>query len=340
MKKILFVLAISYSMAAYCQNDEIISFEDENVKAICVSHWDKNKDGELSKAEAAAVTMLSTYFANNKNIVYFNELQYFTGLESLDVYAFNYCSLQSIKLPNSLTSIGQYCFKGCTVLQSIEFPNSLKSIGSFCFSGCNNLQFIELPNGLTSIGQNCFENCKNLQSIELPNSLTSLAVECFRGCEALEEIHIGNYVETIPSKAFYSCKNLTTVTFGSRVRQIDQGAFQLCDNLSSIEFPQSLYQIGKEAFKGTPLTSVTIPSGVRVTGESAFSCQNLTTVIFESTDPMASSNSNAFPWSICRSQTTLYVPKGCVQTYINQGWKSPVSRCSNRKRPQAFKRAY
>lgn len=39
-----------------------IPFADATVKAICVAHWDTNEDGELSYAEAAAVTNLGTYF--------------------------------------------------------------------------------------------------------------------------------------------------------------------------------------------------------------------------------------------------------------------------------------
>ena len=54
-----------------------INFVDGNVKVLCVANWDTDKDGELSEAEAAAVTDLGKVF-NNTNITSFNELKYFT----------------------------------------------------------------------------------------------------------------------------------------------------------------------------------------------------------------------------------------------------------------------
>ena len=68
-----------------------IVFADANVKAICVEHWDTNGDGELSYAEAAAVTSLNHVFAQNENITSFNELQYFTGLTTLNGGEFYLC---------------------------------------------------------------------------------------------------------------------------------------------------------------------------------------------------------------------------------------------------------
>ena len=48
---------------------ENIQFEDLQVKAICCKNWDTNNDGELSYAEAAAVTDIGDVFSNNKNII-------------------------------------------------------------------------------------------------------------------------------------------------------------------------------------------------------------------------------------------------------------------------------
>lgn len=50
------------------------------MKAICVEHWDTDRDGELSKAEAAAVTTLIDSETNqsvfyNKNITSFDEVK-------------------------------------------------------------------------------------------------------------------------------------------------------------------------------------------------------------------------------------------------------------------------
>lgn len=96
------------------ESSPIIDFADANVKALCVANWDTNSDGELSKAEAAAVTSLQRRFQQNDQISSFDELQYFTGLSSLAEEEFALCyNLKSIVLPASLTSIGERSFSGC-----------------------------------------------------------------------------------------------------------------------------------------------------------------------------------------------------------------------------------
>ena len=57
-----------------------IDFADQEVKAICLQHWDKNGDRELQIDEAQAVTSLNAAFCNNPVIRSFDELRFFTGL--------------------------------------------------------------------------------------------------------------------------------------------------------------------------------------------------------------------------------------------------------------------
>ena len=111
MKKSLITMMLCcLSLLAWAQN---ITFADANVKAICVANWDTNKDGELSRAEAAAVKELYG-FDGNLSIKEFTELQYFTGLKSIGDHAFHECyGLTSITIPESVTSIGEFAFDSC-----------------------------------------------------------------------------------------------------------------------------------------------------------------------------------------------------------------------------------
>ena len=70
-------------------------------------------------------------------------------------------------IPDSVTSIGDWAFYGCSGLQSIEIPNSVTSIGDWAFSRCSGLKSIEIPNSVTSIGDWAFYCCSSLSSLTL-----------------------------------------------------------------------------------------------------------------------------------------------------------------------------
>lgn len=88
--------------------------------------------------------------------------------------AFYYSTLQSIAIPDSVTSIGVSAFNNCTRLRSIIIPNSVTSIGSTAFYTCNSLTNITIPNGVTSIANNVFNYCSSLTSITIPSAVTSI----------------------------------------------------------------------------------------------------------------------------------------------------------------------
>lgn len=68
---------------------------------------------------------------------------------------------KNISLPNVIKSIG-HTFSGCQSLESIIIPDSVTSIDSFAFDGCTNLASITIPDSVTSIGQQAFYRCSML----------------------------------------------------------------------------------------------------------------------------------------------------------------------------------
>lgn len=169
------------------QGDTPIVFADSEVKRLCVENWGTN--GEITYNQAAAVTDIGGVFGYNTAITSFNELQYFTGLTSIGVAAFDDCSnLSSVKIPNSVTIIKESAFFNCISLKSISMPNGITKIENIAFTNCPSLASVTMPNNLTSIGVGVFDGCTSLSSIEIPNNLTSIGGAAFYNCSSLKTI--------------------------------------------------------------------------------------------------------------------------------------------------------
>ena len=215
---------------------------------------------------------------------YYSSLREYVVREGTEVicdYAFWLCeSLQSITIPNSVTSIGDGAFKMCKSLQSVTIPNSVTSIGKEAFSSCDSLQSITIPNSVKSIGHQAFYNCESLQSVTIPNSVTSIEDHAFSGCESHQSVTIPNSVKSIGKEAFSGCESLQSVTIPNSVTSIGDYAFWGCKYLQSITIPNSVKSIGNSAFCSCKsLQSVTIPNSVTKIGDFAFvGCESLQSI--------------------------------------------------------------
>ena len=282
-----------------------IVFADANVKAICVDNWDTNGDGELSYDEAAAVMTLKPSGAENSvfwntEITSFDELQYFTGLTSIEENAFMFCnSLTSVTLPNAVTSIGSYAFAYCISLTSVSLPNSLTTIGDFAFTNATSLSTIELPLSLMDIGMMAFDNC-GLVSVVIPASVMGIGINPFTYCSSLTSITVDG-----PSNVFYTPNDNALVNSQTQT---------LVTGLSTTIIPNTVTTIGAFAFDGCiNLTSITIPNSVTYIDNLAFHyCIGLTSITVEATTPPTLGNDvfQAIPVDI-----PVYVPCESLDAY-------------------------
>lgn len=189
------------------QGDTPIVFADSEVKRLCVENWGSN--GEITYNQAAAVTDLGGVFGYNTAITSFNELQYFTGLTSIGVAAFDDCSnLSSVKIPNSVTIIKESAFFNCISLKSISMPNGITKIENIAFTNCPSLSSVTMPNNLTSIGVGVFDGCTSLSSIEIPNGVTSIGSSVFYNCSSLKTIT--SYAVSAPTITSSTFKGVPT----------------------------------------------------------------------------------------------------------------------------------
>ena len=183
-------------------------------------------------------------------------------------------------IPDSVTSIGDYTFYGCSSLTSVTISDSVKSIGEYSFSCCTSLDGITIGDSVTSIGKWSFFYCSSLTSVTIPDSVTSIGYRSFENCASLSNVKIGKGITSIGDWMFYYCPSLTSVTIPDSVTSIGSGAFSDCTGLTSVTIPNSVTSIGEYAFSGcTGLASITIGDSVTSLGNGSFSdCSSLTSV--------------------------------------------------------------
>ena len=188
------------------------------------------------------------------------------GVTTIGKQAFAYCSgeyygvyMGARAVTNSDATIKDYTIantreilRGDPSLTSITIPNSVITIGNSAFYGCSDLTSVTIGNHVTTIGEKAFYDCSELTSVTIPNSVTSIGDYAFYKCEGLTSLTISNDITSVSNYAFAYCKSLPSVTIPNGVTSISSYAFYECGILSSVTIPNSVTSIGENAFTGTP----------------------------------------------------------------------------------------
>ena len=205
-------------------------------------------------------------------------------------------------IPNSVTSIGEHAFRGCSELTNVTIPDSVKNIGDYAFTDCSNLASVTIPNSVTNIGVSAFLRCYKLTgTLVIPDSVTTIGENSFY-VSGLTSVIIGKAVLRIGTAAFSKCVRLRSfsvdnanvsfssvngmllskngriliqgincdVEIPSTVYSIRDSAFSYCTGLENITIPSSVTSIGDSAFEGCGVTNITIPNSVTIIGETGW----------------------------------------------------------------------
>ena len=106
-----------------------INFADAKAKALCVTNWDANDDGEIHESEVADVADISQAFRKAGNIKTFEELRYFTALTAIPDSAFIDCTgLTTIAIPKNVQAMGKYAFLRCSNLKYVIMENDQQMV--------------------------------------------------------------------------------------------------------------------------------------------------------------------------------------------------------------------
>ena len=173
---------------------------------------------------------------------------------------------KSIKIPSSVSVIGDFAFCGCS-FETVSMPTSIEYVGkcaflnryeddwettNYCWEGpyyghsC--LKAVRLSPKMKLIEDRLFLGCLNLMTVYIPYGIESIGISAFEDCEKLSEIIIPASVKVIKKKAFYGCKRLTKVVISEGIECIEESAFSW-SALENIKLPKSLKNVGKGVFE-------------------------------------------------------------------------------------------
>lgn len=252
------------------------------------------------------------------------------GVTEIADYAFAFSNdLNSVTLPNSLTTIGNNAFEGAFLWSSdfvLTIPNSVTTIGQAVFSYASGLHHVVLPTSISEIPERMFE-ASNLVSIAVPDNITSIGMGAFSQCYELSEVILSKNLSSIGAGAFVG-NRFKEIRIPDGVSTIGADAFA-GSNLEKIVIPDAVGMIESGLFSDSyNLTDVTLGSNVTHIDSYVFSgCSNLKKIrclamnvpsIEEKTFERKSFY-NGRGWD--ENAISVYVPAESVETYqAAEGW--------------------
>ena len=209
--------------------------------------------------------------------------------------AYIYCNVKNI--------VERFC-GNLNSLKEVVLGDSVKSIGDYAFFSCVRLTSVTLGNSVTSIGDDAFSRCFHLRTV-INNSNLNLT----KGSSSNGKV------------AYYAYRILTGEPIDGFYFEEKKGAYYLTGyvgNEQSIVLPNTYkgnsYSIGGSAFRGTSLTSITIPNIVASIDSFAFAnCKKLENVYcFAEIVPTTVSDAydDSYP-----ENATLHVPAASIDSY-------------------------
>lgn len=242
------------------------------------------------------------------------------------LYKVNNC--KTLTLPESLTSIGNWTFRGMAALESIVIPNAVTEMGTYAFaddtslksaklstscpwlkeglfSECNTLQSITIPSVVTKMDGYMFTNCKSLTSatfedgtdlIEMGYGASGKDYGLFRDCP-LKTLNLGRWLSYNTEKAsrspFYYIYKLKNLNIGENVKVIDKYMFSYRTGLETVYLPDNITSVNLWGFRGCySLKSVRLSEKLSQVGDYGFSgCTSLDNVTFPASMTSVASNS-------------------------------------------------
>ena len=265
------------------------------------ANWQIDSDGHLLLTGSGDLSDADVNFEKYSDSIRTAELRNSNAefvFTAVAPYLFKNCQkLTTVKLPDTVRSIGKYAFYACSALAECTLPEGLETIGEHAFREtaltdisipgcelgeaaffyCPSLKTVRISEGTAIIPPECFRYCTALTDVTLPDSVTEIqcgyngGTGAFADCPALTNVSIGKGITAISENAFRTTGNVLTVTFREGVTAVPQTAFRGRTELVGVKLSDSVETIGKYAFAGcSALTDCNFPYALKSIGEQAF----------------------------------------------------------------------
>lgn len=178
---------------------------------------------------------------------------------------FQYCTqasdIESITLPDSLTTIEKNAFYNCEKLKSVTIPQNVSSIGLAAFvEGLSESSLTEIKvdpeNPYFSEKDGVVFSKDGTKLIVFPSGRSG-------------DYQIPDGTVSVGDYAFYYCVNVSSITVPGSVRSLGEGAFGNCSSLTKAVLNEGLEEIGEYAFQSSSgIRDIIIPASVKSVGKN------------------------------------------------------------------------
>ena len=183
-----------------------------------------------------------------------DDYYFYTKNNVFGPFMFSYSNLAEIRLPSTITEIGNLALFDCNSLTKLTIPETVKTMGIAALMHCDNITEVILPYNLQVMRESIFRACKSLKEIPIwPSNITEIPFATFAACYSFVDISIPNNIKKIGDYAFWDCTGMQRIDIPASVTSIGNGIFAGCKSLKKLVcYPTAPPTLGSDVFSSTP----------------------------------------------------------------------------------------